>query len=210
MASEEQQFTQAASRLFAGDNSPMENPLFNLGTDLLTEFEQAKTLRLTAEQRWVRDLRQYKGIYEPEVEAKMRGSKSFLRKTRVKVESVDARLMDLLFPANKERNYSVDATPEPSVPSEVETEISAMLTKAFGKPPTSKEMKLAIRKFVTQAAEKMGDRIDDQLAEAKYRDVSRGVIHSGNLYGTGILKGPLVERRTRLSYVYDAEERRFV
>ena len=70
MASEEQQFTQAASRLFAGDNSPMENPLFNLGTDLLTEFEQAKTLRLTAEQRWVRDLRQYKGIYEPEVEAK--------------------------------------------------------------------------------------------------------------------------------------------
>lgn len=210
MASEEQQFTQAASRLFAGDNSPMENPLFNLGTDLLTEFEQAKTLRLTAEQRWIKDLRQYKGIYEPEVEAKMRGSKSFLRKTRVKVESVDARLMDLLFPANKERNYSVDATPEPSVPSEVETEISAMLTKAFGKPPSNKEMKLAIRKFVSQAAEKMGDRIDDQLAEAKYRDVSRKVIHSGNLYGTGILKGPLVERRTRLSYVYDAEKRCFV
>lgn len=210
MASEEQQFTQAASRIFAGDNSPMENPLFNLGTDLLTEFEQAKVLRLTAEQRWIKDLRQYKGIYEPEVEAKMRGSKSFLRKTRVKVESVDARLMDLLFPANRERNYSVDATPEPSVPGAVETEINAMLKKAFGKDPSSKEMKLAIRKFVTQAAEKMGDRIDDQLSEAKYRDVSRNVIHSGNLYGTGILKGPLVERRTRLSYVYDDKLKRFV
>lgn len=209
-ASEEQQFSQAASKLFAGDNSPMENPLFNIGTDLLMEFETAKTHRLTAEQRWLKDLRQYKGIYEPEVEAKMRGSKSFLRKTRVKVESVDARLMDLLFPANRERNYSVDATPEPSIPDQVKTEISQMLNKAFGKPPTSKEMNLAVRKFVSEAAEKMGSRIDDQLAEAKYRDVARGVIHSGNLYGTGILKGPLVERRTRLSYVYDAKAKRFV
>lgn len=210
MATEEQQFTAAASKLFSGDNSPLENPLFNLGNDLLTEFGIYQQHRLTAEQRWVKDLRQYKGIYEPDIEAKMRGSKSFLRKTRVKVESVDARLMDLLFPANRDRNYSVDATPEPSVPEEVQTNIHQSLVAAFQKEPTENELKQAIRKFVDDAAKKMGNRIDDQLAESKYRDVSRRVIHSGNLYGTGVLKGPLVERRTRLSYVYDAQQKKFV
>jgi hypothetical protein len=210
MATEELEYAASAERIFAGDNSPMENPLFNLGTDLLMEFEQAKQHRLTAEQRWIKDLRQYKGIYEPDVEAKMRGSKSFLRKTRVKVESVDARLMDLLFPANRERNYSVEATPEPSVPEEVRTRIYASLMQALQKEPTENEMRKAVRQFVDEAAKKMGNRIDDQLAEARYRDVARGVIHSGNLYGTGILKGPLVERRTRLSYVYEAKEKKFV
>lgn len=210
MATEEIEYTAAAERLFSGDNSPMENPLFNLGTDLLGEFEICKQHRLTAEQKWLKDLRQYKGIYEPDVEAKMRGSKSFLRKTRVKVESVDARLMDLLFPANKERNYSIEATPEPSVPEAVEKEIYLSLQKAFNTEPSKQDMRLAIRKFVDQAAKKMANRIDDQLAEAKYRDVARNVIHSGNLYGTGILKGPLVERRTRLSYIYDPEKKKYV
>lgn len=199
---QETEYNAAAERIFAGDNSPMTNPLFNLGTDLLMEFEQAKTFRLTAEQRWLRDLRQYKGIYEPDEEVRMKGSKSFMRKTRVKVESVDARLTDLLFPANRERNYSVGATPEPSIPDIVKTEINNRLTQLFQRQPNQNELKQGIRAFVDEAAKKMENRIDDQLIEAKYRDVARKVIHSGDLYGTGIMKGPLVERRTRLSYVW--------
>lgn len=203
MANEETLYREAATRIFNGDNSPMTNPLFNIGVDLLMEFEEAKRLRDAAEDRWLMDLRQYKGIYGPDVESAMRGSKSFLRKTRVKVESVDSRLMDLLFPANRERNFSVDATPDPSVPGAVRNEIAKALTQAFQKQPTEQELKLAILEFVKDAAKKMGTRIDDQLAEARYRDVARQALHSGNLYGTGIIKGPLVERRTRTSYVYD-------
>ena len=205
MPTEQREYSAAAERLFAGDDSPMTNPLFNIGVDLLMEFEEAKRLRQTAEDRWLKDLRQYKGIYEPDVEASMRGSKSFLRKTRVKVESVDARLMDLLFPANRERNYSIDATPEPSIPDAVRNEISDAMTKAFGKPPNGKELKAAVVEFVKDAAKRMATRVDDQLAESRYRDVARKSIHSGNLYGTGIIKGPLVERRSRLSYIHDAK-----
>lgn len=205
-ATDQAQYSSAAEAIFKGDNSPMDNPLFGLGTDLLTEFEICKTHRVEAEQRWLKDLRQYKGIYEPDVEAKMKGSKSFLRKTRVKVESVDARLMDLLFPANRERNFSIDATPEPSVPGEVKKQIIIRLTEAFQREPGPKEIRKAVRDFVDECAKKMANRIDDQLAESRYRDVSRKVLHSGNLYGTGILKGPLVERRTRLSYVWNGEK----
>lgn len=209
MPTAQTEYNAAAERLFCGDNSPMKNPLFNLGVDLLMEFEEAKRLRQTAEERWLMDLRQYKGVYEPDVEANMRGSKSFLRKTRVKVESVDARLMELLFPANRERNYSVDSTPEPSVPDAVKVEIAKALTQAFGQEPSAQDLKAAILKFAKDAAKKMETRIDDQLAECRYRDVARKAIHSGNLYGTGIIKGPLVERRSRLSYVYDPETRKY-
>ena len=72
------------------------NPLFGLGVELLSEFAEAELLRREAELRWLNDLRQYKGLYEPDEEAAMAEgrSRAFFRKTRIKVESVDARLME--------------------------------------------------------------------------------------------------------------------
>lgn len=207
----EREYSAAAERLFAGDEAPLRNPLFGLGSSLLDEFREAELLRREAEERWLKDLRQYKGQYEADEEAKMRGSKAFMRKTRVKVESVDARLMDLLFPANRERNFSIEATPEPSVPEPLRKRIIAMLTEANrGQQPDRDTIKRAIKAAADDAAARMGRRIDDQLAEAKYRDVAREVLHSGNLFGTGILKGPLVNRRQRMSYVWDKKANGFV
>ncbi len=207
----DQEFSAAAKQVFAGKPAPAENPLFNLGVDLMSEFAEAEMMRQETEQRWLNDLRQYKGIYEPKEEANMRGSKAFLRKTRVKVEAVDARMMDLLFPANRERNYEVAPTPSPMVAPEIEDRITKLLTDlGGGKAPDDKARAEAIRQHVDAAAKKMGVRIDDQLTEAKYRNTSREVLHSGHLYGTGILKGPLVERRTRISYVWSAEKNNFV
>ena len=207
----EREYSAAAERLFAGDDAPLNNPLFGLGTALIDEFREAELLRREAEERWLKDLRQYKGQYESAEEAKMKGSKAFMRKTRVKVESVDARLIDLLFPANRERNFSIEATPEPSIPEPLRKRIIALLTEANGgQQPDRDTIKRAVKASADAAAAKMGRRIDDQLAEARYRDVARDVLHSGNLFGTGVLKGPLVNRRQRVSYVWDKKEGRFV
>ena len=207
----EREYSAAAGRLFAGDDAPLRNPLFGLGSSLIDEFREAELLRKEAEDRWLKDLRQYKGQYEAEEEAKMRGSKAFMRKTRVKVESVDARLMDLLFPANRERNFDIQATPEPSIPEPMRKRIISMLTEANeGQQPDRDTIKRAIKAAADAAAAKMGRRIDDQLAESQYRDVAREVLHSGNLFGTGVLKGPLVNRRQRVSYVWDKKAGKFV
>lgn len=207
----EREYSAAAERLFAGDDAPMRNPLFGLGSSLIDEFREAEMLRKEAEDRWLKDLRQYKGQYESGEEANMKGSKAFMRKTRVKVESVDARLIDLLFPANRERNFSIEATPEPSIPEPLRKRIIAMLTEANqGRQPDRDTIKRAIKAAADDAAAKMGRRIDDQLAESKYRDVAREVLHSGNLFGTGVLKGPLVNRRQRVSYVWDKKTGKFV
>ena len=205
------EYSEAAARLFAGDAAPMNNPLFGLGVELMSEFATAEQLRKESEDRWLMDLRQYRGLYEPEEEVRMKGSKAYMRKTRVKVESIDARMMDLLFPANRERNFSVKATPEPNIPTPLKKKLIEGLTKLNGgQEPDAETVKKAIKEVADKAAARMETRIDDQLAETRYRNVARKVLHSGNLYGTGILKGPLVDRRTRVSYVWDDEKNTFI
>lgn len=202
---QEAEYQRAWRENLPSEDVQRENPLAGLGASLISEFLEAQLLRQETEQRWLTDLRQYRGQYEPEEEALMQGSKAFARKTRVKVKSVDARLMDMLFPASKERNYSISATPEPSVPASRKKSIVQAMTQANGAPPSPEDVQEVIRKFADDSAAKMATRIDDQLTEAKYRATCKDVMHSGHLYGTGILKGPLVERRTRHAYKWDGK-----
>lgn len=183
--------------------APAFRTLSSLGSVFLAEFSQAQQDRRTTEDRWLKDLRQYKGKYDPEVEANMDAnrSKAFVRKTRVKVKTVDSRVFDLLFPANADRNWSIEPTPVPTVAPELEAAIKTELTAALGRPPDEDEINMAIKTMVEKAATAMSKVIDDQLTESRYKKAARSVIHSGHLYGTGILKAPLIERKIRTRFV---------
>ena len=172
-----------------------------LGMMVYRNFTDVKAKRSVYETIWLQDLRQYKGIYDPEVLAKMdaKRSKSFIRETRTKVRTIDARILDLLFPANGEKNWDIQVTPVPSVPAPIEQQLLAQVTaviKAAGedRSPTKGELNLAIQTYATETAKKMTTEINDQLSEIKYRSIIRDVMHSGHLYGTGWLKGPLVDQ----------------
>ena len=170
-----------------------------LGHMLMSEFKTAEVTRMPTEQRWLRDLRQYRGIYDPEIEARIgkNRSKAFNRATRVKVKTVDARVADLLFPSGTERNWSIEPSKVPSLDADSTKQISEILMNTLGRAPTPQELQDAIKRAVETAAEGMTKAIDDQLSECRYAQVARMVLHSGHLYGTGILKAPLVERKTR-------------
>lgn len=188
------------------DQSAMDNqteqktsPLATLGHTLRAEFDEARTLRRPFEQQWIKDLRQYKGIYDPEIEAKIppQRSKANIRLTRAKVKSTDARMMDMLFPAG-DKNWSIEHTPVPEIdPALLQNEI-AMIQQRDGQVDGDSLLK-AINVLAEERANKMSDEIADQLAEneGNYPAVSREVLHSGHLFGTGILKGPAVERRAK-------------
>lgn len=192
----------AAKRVLERDNSPTFDQLSSLGVFCVMEFQQAEHDRLETEQRWLRDLRQYRGKYDPDVEAKLNGrSKAFVRKTRVKVKTLDARMLDMLFPANAERNWAIKPTPVPTLPGEMESTLVKILAAALKREPTDQEHEQAVKSVVEDAARKMGDEVADQLAETQYRKVCKKVLHAGHVYGTGVLKGPLVERRQRRKYV---------
>ncbi len=157
---------------------------------ILSLFTQAEAERREIEDRWLQDLRQYKGVYDPEVESRLhpRRSRAYIRLTRAKVRSIDARLSDLLFPGSGEKNWALAPTPTP------ELAFASASAVAQSAPTGADEHQVrgAILETARQACERMSREIEDQLDEAGYADIIRDVIHSGNLYGTGVLKGPLV------------------
>ena len=153
------------------------HPGHPLAQRLADIFAGAQARRQSTEERWLKDLRQYKGAYDPDISSRLhpRRSRAFLRLTRAKVRLADARLMDLLFSGGGDDNWSIRPTPVPET----------MPGTAHG---------------AEQACAAMQREMRDQLTECRYREVVRDVIHSGNLYGTGVLKGPLLETRTDMAW----------
>lgn len=199
----------AAHDQLKDDGTPPKQNLEAIGARLLGEFSQAKLDRKDTEERWLMDLRQYRGKYDPDEEAAFGPgrSRAYVRKTRVKVKTIDSRVADLLFPAGSEKNWSIDNTPVPSLSSETMEEIKVALSAATqGQPVTDEMIKEAAKAEAKRAAGGMTKAIEDQLAESHYKKASVACIHSGHLYGTGILKGPLVERRVRTKFAEESKD----
>lgn len=217
------EFAVHASRLMEEGEDSKPEDLDSLGQSLMAEFNQAVMDRRTTEQRWLKDLRQYKGQYESDVLAQLKDrSQAFTRKTRVKVKTTDSRVEDMLFPAGASEHWSVAPTPKPSLAEEHKRDIAkalqmqvdamnqqmAMQAQQAGQPApapqvvTEEDLEAAYLAHAKRAAEEMTKTIKDQLIEAKYREEAKKAIHSGHLYGTGVIKGPMVERKVRLQHVY--------
>lgn len=175
----------------------------DLGVKIRAHYNDAAGKRGDFETIWLKDIRQYKGIYDPEVKAKIdpKRSSAYIRETRTKVRTLDARIMDLLFPANGDKNWEISNTPVPVVPLDVEQKLTQMVQETIlqageQRQPNREEMDLAKKSYLTATITNMSNEIDDQLSEIKYRNIIRNVVHSGHLYGTGWLKGPLVNQTT--------------
>ncbi|MGE4469345.1 MAG: hypothetical protein AB7D47_04345 [Desulfovibrio sp.] len=174
------------------------------------EFETNARLRRVFEDRWLQDLRQYKGLYEPEVEKEIAEGRSrvFLRKTKSKVDSIQARVLDLLFPAKGERNWDISPSSTPRVHPELFRDALARET-AQGNVRDREDERRVLREVADEAATRMGKEMEDQLADGpgrtSYRTICDRLLFQGVLYGCGVLKGPLVERRRREQFVFCEE-----
>lgn len=174
-----------------------------LGLRLRSLYTKAQSDRSQIELRWLEDLRQYKGVYDPDELARLPvgKSKTFTRMTRIKVKSATARLMDLVFPAGSEDNWTISPTPNPEM--ETNPVLVQAIQQQLGHPLTPDEMRTAVKAQAERASELMSNEIKDQLIDAKYRKLMKLVIQSGNLFGTGVLKGPLVNRSYRKAWSLD-------
>jgi hypothetical protein len=178
----------------------------SLGQSLLSEFNRRKALRSEIEQRWLRDIRQYNGQYEPEFENYLKERKTackvFVPLTRRICNIVEARLGDLLFPTDN-RNFVIEASPLPEL-----TEATAELKRVDpsqpimvdGMPVEPTAVSSAIAEQIDEAkrrAAAMQRLIDDQLAESDWPTQARKVIHDAIKIGTGVVKGPFVLTKTK-------------
>lgn len=159
------------------------------------------------EERWLSDLRQYHGQYEPQEIADIKaagGSQIFTNITRNKANAAEARLSDMLFPTD-DRNWGIQPTPKPDMQLAKEVMQQGAINPASNDPRAIAQAVAAevnrVKQQATEKAEGMTRLIDDQLTEAKYNAKSRDVIHDGVVLGTGILKGPVVVAKQHKSWI---------
>jgi len=176
------------------------------------EFSQAEQDRRSKELEWIENLRQVKGIYDPEILANFEEGESrvYPRYTRSKEVPAIAKLNSILLPAHGE-NWDIMTTANPELPKEDLDAISetfrAKVMEAAKKGeayvPTQEEIDLEIADLAEQKKEGMKATIQDQLTEMLYRDIVKKVIKSGIRFGTGIWKGPLSKKHVNKKYTYE-------
>lgn len=174
--------------------------LDSIGQELKRLAEQTVAKRRPIEERWLRALRQFSGEYEAETQrtiAASGGSKAFVNLTRPKVNTMEARLADILLPTN-DTNFGISPTPKPDI------RLYAEDLAAIGADPATVPaavLQHLINRIARQRSEAMHAVIQDQLAECNYVGEIRAVLHDAALFGTGILKGPIAERKAHTQWV---------
>jgi hypothetical protein len=187
-----------------------------LGDKLQKTFTQYVSDRRMAELKWLRNLRQFLGVYDEDVAKQLdpNRSKAYPRITRVKVISTLSRIMNLMFPGN-ERNWEIRASPSPDMsPEDVQTAVQRMIEKQQkeGLQPTldADLVEAAAKMLADERAQMLTNFIDDQLQELggdqtyDYVQLNRKVLMSGILYGVGVLRGPFAKQETKTRWGLDA------
>ena len=178
-----------------------EQKLNDLGVRLFALYETHKRDRRAAEEHWLKNLRQFRGIYDPEIFKLIpkECSKAYPKVTRWKVIGTVARLMQMLFP-NTEKNYETKQSTlsELSVDHLQQVLDKLVATKGAnpdGTAPTLDQLEIekAVNEFAAGRAERMQLKIDDDLKGMEYTKLARRVVFSSTLYNIGILEGPMHE-----------------
>ena len=186
--------------------------LNSLATSLRRLFEQYKSDRLVAEEKWLRNLRQYLGIYDPDIEKELNTNRSraYPRITRVKCISVVSRLMNLMFPSS-ERNWKIEASPSPDMTPEdvmaaIEKQQKLDQAKQLERAVDDEYVQFAVQELADERARKLTTLVDDQLQELggdqtlDYIALNRKVVSSGVMYGLGLLAGPFAIKTRKTTW----------
>jgi len=165
------------------------------------------------EERMIRDLRTYHGMYDPATKTRLDSSpraKVFMNLVRAKTNAGESQLVDLLFQA-EDKNYGIKPTPVPDLVSRLNDESPTerdgqqFQFEDDGAVVTNKDLAMREMEVAKIACEKMEVQIDDQLVQADYAAKARKIIHDACVVGTGILKGPVVVGRAKKRYAPNPE-----
>lgn len=170
------------------------------GFRLKNQFTANEAHRRPKELEWLESIRQYKGLYDPDVRIEAGNSRVYPKITRSKINIVLSRLHEMLFPET-DKNWEIEPTPEPSVSPEVVRGIVMSMLQQDEEgniiPPTPEDVNLAIKKHCEKTCERMASVMDDQFTEMGYSEETKKVLRSGLMYGTGIMKGVQIDKRKK-------------
>lgn len=170
-----------------------------IGERLRIMAQDRVAIRADVEKRWLDDLDQYMGKYDEKTLARLDksgASKAFVNITRPKVLSIESRLSDMLFPSD-DKNWAIQPTPVPELHAALNNH-RVVSTDDGGNPVTIAQIAMKAARKPCQAMER---EIDDQLTECNYYRIAREVIHDACLFGTGIIKAPVIVEKTEKKWI---------
>lgn len=192
--------------------------LRNLGSKYKGLYDRYASERIPAEQKWLKNLRQYLGIYDPDVERRLHPdrSKAYPRLTRMKCVSMLSRLMNLMFPGNED-NWEINASPSPSMsPESVADAVEDLIKDLQGMGQetelTQELVDQAVMRLADKQAKKLTLLLKDQLNElggdqtVDWVTLNRKVVDSGIRYGIGVLEGPYVRKVEESGWALAADD----
>jgi hypothetical protein len=181
---------------------------------LQRDAEDRVSGRQEIEKRWLEDLRQLHGQYEPGMEAELKAagrSTIYVNKTRTKTNALEARLFDILFPTD-DKNWSIRPTPAPELSARMSSarDLRQGVSAGDGDAAQQIEAELAALEALQAQADRMAaameTEINDMLVECGYAAAMRDVISDACRLGVGVVKGPVARAdRTRKSWETSVE-----
>jgi hypothetical protein len=174
----------------------------------------------TVEQRMLENMRARSAEYDPDKLAAIRamgGTEIYAGLTAVKCRAAASWIRDVLMSSGPDRPWSLEPTPMPDLPPELNAAIVARVSKLVtasiqaGTPMDQDdtiEMMASLRTQVAeeaknaarQMADKMADKMEDQLDEGGFRQALDQCIDDLTTFPSAILKGPILRRKPRIAW----------
>lgn len=179
--------------------------------------------RIEIENRMLHALRARRGVYDPEklqLIKQMGGSEVFAGITGQKCRAAAAWIRDVILGTGTERPWSIKPSPIPDLPVEINelivNQAIAPIKEALlaGQPPDEMQTVTmlsmlrdqalaAVREEAARRAERMADKMEDQLIEGHFLDALDEFINDLVTFPSAILKGPVIRMRATLSWGED-------
>ncbi|OHD24079.1 MAG: hypothetical protein A2Y38_14670 [Spirochaetes bacterium GWB1_59_5] len=183
-------------------------------------WELARTAKQqTVEPRLLRNLRQRRGEYEPDMLADIKasgGAEIYMMITSTKCRAASAWLRDTLMGVKDEKPWTIDPTPIPDLPPNLreavfqEANQKAMQIEAMQGVALSQQeayelvqqvksrMMVEMKEMAREAAERMELKMEDQLTEGGFREAFANFIDDLVTFPAAIIKGPIIRKKPRL------------
>jgi hypothetical protein len=191
----------------------------DLSRHINESWDRAKFAKTEITERLLKCERQRRGVYDPEKEieiSKTGGSDIYMRITDIKCRAAESWIRDVMMISAKTL-FEFDTAEEPALPPEVSAGIVELVRMEMIEfvqmggqvHPEAFRVRMEqvhdqimdkMREQAKDAANRMHDKIEDQLNIGKFSDSMRDVINDFVTYPVAILKGPVVRRRKKLTW----------